>query len=67
MAVHNQTKQKYTIISFLGLPNNALPNVPMNALSALTSLDRLDLSNNNIKTLGSAEFLVGLYHMDHIK
>ena len=30
----------------LGLPNNALTNVPSNSLQQLTSLDRLDLSNN---------------------
>lgn len=42
----------------LGLPNNALTNVPAHSLSALTSLDRLDLSNNRIKYLGPSDFLV---------
>lgn len=41
-----------------GLPNNALPTVPWNSLTSLTSLDRLDLSNNKIKTLGASDFLV---------
>lgn len=42
----------------LGLPNNALTNVPAHSLASLTSLDRLDLSNNRIKYLGPSDFLV---------
>lgn len=42
----------------LGLPNNALMNVPAHSLTSLTSLDRLDLSNNRIKYLGPSDFLV---------
>lgn len=42
----------------LGLPNNALMNVPAHSLATLTSLDRLDLSNNRIKYLGPSDFLV---------
>ncbi|KAH8280249.1 hypothetical protein KR018_000915, partial [Drosophila ironensis] len=43
----------------LGLPGNALMSVPWNALSTLASLERLDLANNKIKALGTADF-VGL-------
>lgn len=42
----------------LGLPNNALTNVPAHSLTSLTALDRLDLSNNRIKYLGPSDFLV---------
>lgn len=42
----------------LGLPNNALLSVPWNSLSPLIGLERLDLSNNRIKALGSADFVV---------
>lgn len=42
----------------IGLPNNALPSVPSQSLAPLTSLDRLDLSNNRIKYLDSSDFLV---------
>lgn len=45
-------------LEVLGLPNNALPSVPWQSLSALTSLDRLDLSSNQIKYLGASDFLV---------
>lgn len=44
----------------LGLPNNALMNVPAHSLTSLTSLDRLDLSNNRIKYLGPSDFLVSV-------
>jgi len=43
----------------LGLPGNALMSVPWNALSTLGALERLDLANNKIKALGTADF-VGL-------
>lgn len=42
----------------LGLPNNALANVPWASLQALNNLDRLDLSNNKIKMLLSSDFSV---------
>lgn len=42
----------------LGLPNNALLSVPWNSLSPFGLLDRLDLSNNRIKALGSVDFAV---------
>lgn len=45
-------------LQILGLPNNALTNVPSNSLQQLTSLDRLDLSNNQIKTLSPTDFVV---------
>lgn len=41
----------------LGLPGNALLSVPWNALSTLGSLERLDLANNKIKALGTADFV----------
>ncbi|XP_019527216.3 uncharacterized protein LOC109399235 isoform X1 [Aedes albopictus] len=41
----------------LGLPNNALTSVPMQALAALPQLDRLDLSNNKIKSIQSTDFI----------
>uniref|UniRef100_A0A182QMV3 LRRCT domain-containing protein n=1 Tax=Anopheles farauti TaxID=69004 RepID=A0A182QMV3_9DIPT len=41
----------------LGLPNNALESVPMQALGAVGQLDRLDLSFNKIKALQSGDFL----------
>lgn len=51
-----------TALQALGLPNNALTDVPYQSLSSLTSLDRLDLSNNRIKYLGAADFLVCSFH-----
>lgn len=45
-------------LQILGLPNNALTNVPSNSLQPLSFLDRLDLSNNKIKTLTSTDFTV---------
>lgn len=51
-----------TPLQALGLPNNALTDVPYQSLSPLTSLDRLDLSNNRIKYLGAADFLVSSSH-----
>lgn len=45
----------------LGLPNNALPSVPAQSLSPLTSLDHLDLSNNRIKYLDASDFLVSAF------
>lgn len=51
-----------TPLQALGLPNNALTDVPYQSLSSLTSLDRLDLSNNRIKYLGAADFLVSSSH-----
>lgn len=47
-----------TQLQALGLPNNALSSVPSQSLAPLTSLDRLDLSNNRIKYLDSSDFLV---------
>lgn len=47
-----------TALQTLGLPNNALQSVPSQSLAPLTSLDRLDLSNNRIKYLGGSDFLV---------
>lgn len=47
-----------TPLQILGLPNNALNSVPSTSLQYLTSLDRLDLSNNHIKLLSSTDFLV---------
>lgn len=47
-----------TPLQILGLPNNALNSVPSNSLQQLTSLDRLDLSNNEIKILSPTDFLV---------
>lgn len=47
-----------TPLQILGLPNNALNTVPSNSLQQLTSLDRLDLSNNEIKMLSSTDFVV---------
>ncbi|KAH8410962.1 hypothetical protein KR222_003705 [Zaprionus bogoriensis] len=41
----------------LGLPGNALLSVPWNALSTLNGLERLDLANNKIKALGTADFV----------
>lgn len=49
-----------TPLQILGLPNNALNSVPSNSLQQLTSLDRLDLSNNEIKILSPTDFLVSL-------
>lgn len=45
-------------LQILGLPNNALLSVPSNSLQQLTSLDRLDLSNNEIKILSPTDFVV---------
>lgn len=47
-----------TPLQALGLPNNALPDVPWQSLTTLSSLDRLDLSNNRIKYLGTSDFWV---------
>lgn len=47
-----------TPLQILGLPNNALSSVPSNSLQQLTSLDRLDLSNNEIKLLSPTDFVV---------
>ncbi|TDG50717.1 hypothetical protein AWZ03_002706 [Drosophila navojoa] len=50
----------------LGLPGNALLSVPWNALSTLNSLERLDLANNKIKALGTADF-VGLGNLVYLE
>lgn len=50
-----------TPLQILGLPNNALNSVPSNSLQQLTSLDRLDLSNNEIKILSPTDFVVSIY------
>ncbi|ALC41412.1 Lrt, partial [Drosophila busckii] len=50
----------------LGLPGNALLSVPWNALSTLTALERLDLANNKIKALGTADF-VGLANLVYLE
>lgn len=50
-----------TPIQILGLPNNALSSVPSSSLQQLTLLDRLDLSNNEIKILSPTDFLVSFY------
>ncbi|XP_030368949.1 slit homolog 3 protein [Scaptodrosophila lebanonensis] len=50
----------------LGLPGNALLSVPWNSLSTLTSLERLDLSNNKIKALGPADFM-GLSNLVYLE
>lgn len=47
-----------TPLQILGLPNNALLSVPSNSLQQLTSLDRLDLSHNEIKALSPTDFVV---------
>jgi Leucine rich repeat len=47
-----------TPLQILGLPNNALSSVPSNSLQQLTFLDRLDLSNNEIKILSPTDFVV---------
>jgi hypothetical protein len=47
-----------TPLQILGLPNNALNSVPSTSFQQLTSLDRLDLSNNEIKFLSPTDFLV---------
>ena len=51
-------------LQILGLPNNALNSVPAQSLEQLTSLDRLDLSNNEIKLLKSTDFGVSLKIVD---
>lgn len=48
-------------LQILGLPNNALSSVPSNSLQQLTSLDRLDLSNNEIKLLSPTDFVVSKF------
>ncbi|XP_026842710.1 slit homolog 3 protein isoform X1 [Drosophila persimilis] len=50
----------------LGLPGNALLSVPWNALSTLGALERLDLANNKIKALGTADF-VGLTNLGYLE
>lgn len=50
-----------TPLQALGLPNNALSDVPSQSLAPLTSLDRLDLSNNRIKSLEASDFLVSYF------
>ncbi|XP_064547042.1 slit homolog 3 protein [Drosophila montana] len=50
----------------LGLPGNALLSVPWNALSTLSTLERLDLANNKIKALGTADF-VGLGNLVYLE
>ncbi|XP_068147240.1 uncharacterized protein Lrt isoform X2 [Drosophila tropicalis] len=50
----------------LGLPGNALLSVPWNALSSLSALERLDLANNKIKALGTADF-VGLGNLIYLE
>lgn len=52
-----------TPLQALGLPNNALTAVPWQSLAPLTSLDRLDLSNNRIKYLGASDFLVSFLNI----
>lgn len=47
-----------TPLQILGLPNNKLSSVPSNSFQQLTSLDRLDLSNNEIKLLSPTDFVV---------
>lgn len=49
-----------TPLQILGLPNNALIDVPSTSLSQLKQLDRLDLSNNRIKDLKATDFMVRL-------
>jgi hypothetical protein len=46
----------------LGLPNNKLQTVPTAALSALPTLDRLDLSYNRLETLTAGSFKVRSGH-----
>ena len=41
--------------SLLGFPSNALVSVPWSSLIQLTSLERLDLSNNKIKAVGPGD------------
>lgn len=48
----------------LGLPNNALTSVPSQSLAPLSSLDRLDLSNNRIKYLDASDFLVSFFFLE---
>lgn len=50
-----------TPLQILGLPNNALSSVPSSSLQSLTSLDRLDLSNNEIKMLSPTDFVVSCF------
>jgi Leucine-rich repeat (LRR) protein len=42
----------------LGLPNNKLQTIPTAALSALPTLDRLDLSHNHLQSLNAGSFKV---------
>jgi Leucine-rich repeat (LRR) protein len=53
----------------LGLPNNKLQTVPTAALSALPTLDRLDLSHNHLETLTTGSFKVrgGTNHDDELQ
>lgn len=53
-------------LQILGLPNNALNSVPSNSLQQLTSLDRLDLSNNEIKILYATDFVVNFFNISSI-
>lgn len=46
------------MVFWLGLPNNALTDVPCYSLAPLVALDRLDLSNNRIKSLKAVDFMV---------
>lgn len=60
--VHRQAFLGFkTSLQTLGLPNNALSSVPSQSLAPLTSLDRLDLSNNRIKYLDASDFLVSFF------
>lgn len=47
-----------TPLQILGLPNNALSSVPSTSLQQLSLLERLDLSNNEIKILSPTDFVV---------
>ena len=47
-----------TPLQALGLPNNLLDSVPTAALSHLIGLERLDLSQNKLKTLEAESFKV---------
>ncbi|XP_055380257.1 slit homolog 1 protein [Condylostylus longicornis] len=50
----------------LGLPGNSLTSVPWNSISPLYSLERVDLSNNKIKSLNPMDFfnLTNLIFLD---
>lgn len=47
-----------TPLQALGIPNNLLDSVPTTALSRLVGLERLDLSQNKLKTLEADSFQV---------